>query len=161
MPVQQAGSVLGLRLAMAPEEEGPALRGRQLLRTQNGPLALPPFILIFLLILILLFLHLIISSPFSPRRWSAGLVWRAGLRRSVSEIRNLRHPLLFQVLSEGHARLPHARLRLEKPSAPQRVRADAFRTCMLRSCYVSSCLSSLRCICEAMSFILQQRFSNA
>ena len=60
MPVQQAGSVLGLRLAMAPEEEGPALRGRQLLRTQNGPLALPPFILIFLLILILLFLHLII-----------------------------------------------------------------------------------------------------
>ena len=64
MPVQQAGSVLGLRLAMAPEEEGPALRGRQLLRTQNGPLALPPFILIFLLILILLFLRLIISSPF-------------------------------------------------------------------------------------------------
>ena len=63
MPVQQAGSVLGLRLAMAPEEEGPALRGRQLLRTQNSPLALPPFILIFLLILILLFLHLIISSP--------------------------------------------------------------------------------------------------
>ena len=63
MPVQQAGSVLGLRLAMAPEEEGPALRWRQLLRTQNGPLALPPFILIFLLILILLFLHLIISSP--------------------------------------------------------------------------------------------------
>ena len=63
MPVQQAGSVLGLRLAMVPEEEGPALRGRQLLRTQNGPLALPPFILIFLLILILLFLHLIISSP--------------------------------------------------------------------------------------------------
>ena len=54
MPVQQAGSVLGLRLAMAPEEEGPALRGRQLLRTQNGPLALPPFILIFLLILICL-----------------------------------------------------------------------------------------------------------
>lgn len=63
MPVQQAGSVLGLRLAMAPEEEGPALRGRQLLRTQNGPLALPPFILIFLLILILLSFHLIISSP--------------------------------------------------------------------------------------------------
>ena len=63
MPVQQAGSVLGLRLAMAPEEEGPALRGRQLLRTQNGPLALPPFILILLWILILLFLHLIISSP--------------------------------------------------------------------------------------------------
>jgi len=61
--VQQAGSVLGLRLAMAPEEEGPALRGRQLLRTQNGPLALPPFILIFLLILILLSFHLIISSP--------------------------------------------------------------------------------------------------
>lgn len=63
MPVQQAGSVLGLRLAMAPAEEGPALRGRQLLRTQNGPLALPPFILIFLLILILLSFHLIISSP--------------------------------------------------------------------------------------------------
>ena len=163
MPVQQAGSVLGLRLAMAPEEEGPALRGRQLLRTYPERPACPPSI------------HPDLpldpdppvppphhhKLPFSPRRWSAGLVWRAGLRRSVSEIRNLRHPLLFQVLSEGHARLPHARLRLEKPSAPQRVRADAFRTCMLRSCYVSSCLSSLRCICEAMSFILQQRFSNA